>query len=260
MACYNTATGKVHSLNAGYNVPRKETNPVSIPRFEPSGRSALVPGFMAGVQAAHSRFGRLPFEALFDPAISFAEEGYRVSSVLAGRIATNRSILTRLPEARRVFTKEDGRLYVGGDWFRQPELAGTLHAVATEGADHMYRGPWGRRLVEVVQREGGKMVLDDLASYEVTWPEAAHTTYRGCQVYGPGAPSVGGTDAIRALDLLEAADLRQYGHYTQSPEALFRFIEIVNRFTLLSYSSREPAQAGTGGGLWAGARSIAKAA
>lgn len=152
MTCYDAVTGKVHSLNAAYNVPGKESNPLSIPRFEPSGRSALVPGFMAGVQAAHDRFGRLPFGALFDPVIHFAQEGFRVSGALAGRIATNGSILSRLPEARRVFTKGDGELYSEGDWFRQPELAETLRTVATEGAGYMYRGPWADKFVELVQR------------------------------------------------------------------------------------------------------------
>ncbi len=178
MMCYEASTGELHSLNAGYNVPRKETDPLSIPRFEPSGRSALVPGFMAGVQAAHSRFGRLPLETLFEPAIHFAQEGFRISDALAGRIAMNRSVLSRLPEARRIFAREDGELVVEGDWFHQPELAETLRAVAAEGADYMYRGPWATKLVQVVQREGGKMVFDDLAAYEVIWPEPVHDLQR----------------------------------------------------------------------------------
>src|SRR5262245_1586536 len=54
---YDARSGTVHSLNAAYNTVLEERDPLSIPRpGTPSGRTALVPGFMAGVQAAHERF------------------------------------------------------------------------------------------------------------------------------------------------------------------------------------------------------------
>jgi gamma-glutamyltranspeptidase/glutathione hydrolase len=260
MMYYDAVAGQVHSLNAAYNVPRKESNPLSIPRFEPSGRTALVPGFMAGVQAAHDRFGKLSFEALFEPAIYFAQEGFRVSASLADRITTNRSVLSRFPETRHIFTKENGEPYGKGDWFRQPALAKTLRAVAIEGAGYMYRGPWAEKFVEVVQREGGKIIPDDLVAYQVIWPEPVHTVYGKYQVYGPGPPALGGVDAIKTLDALQAVDWGQYGHYTESPEALFRFIEIANRFTLISSSPREPTPVGMEGSLSLDARLVEEAA
>src|SRR5262245_29063636 len=79
MVYYDAASKKVYSLNAGYNTVLEEKDPLSIPRpGQPSGRTALVPGFFAGVQAAHSRFGKLPFASLFDPAIYLAEKGFVV--------------------------------------------------------------------------------------------------------------------------------------------------------------------------------------
>ena len=57
---YDAASGKVYTLNASYNTVQNEEDPLSIPGWgEHSGRTALVPGFMAGVQALHDRFGRL---------------------------------------------------------------------------------------------------------------------------------------------------------------------------------------------------------
>ena len=59
---YEAATGKVDTLSAGFGTCRAETDPASIPRPpSPSGRTALVPGFVAGAFAAHDRFGRLPW-------------------------------------------------------------------------------------------------------------------------------------------------------------------------------------------------------
>ena len=66
---YNAKTGKVHGMNAGWNTPLEEKDPMSIPDYgseTPSGRTALVPGFMAGLGEAHQKFGKLPFGALLD--------------------------------------------------------------------------------------------------------------------------------------------------------------------------------------------------
>ena len=43
----------------------------------------MVPGAPAAWAEIHSRFGRLPFEELFKPAISYAEDGYAVMPNLA---------------------------------------------------------------------------------------------------------------------------------------------------------------------------------
>src|SRR5262249_12618758 len=49
MTYFDAATGKVHHLNAAYDTFREEDEPRTIPRGKPSGRTALVPGFLAGV-------------------------------------------------------------------------------------------------------------------------------------------------------------------------------------------------------------------
>ncbi len=239
MVYYDAASGKVYSMNAAYNTPREEQDPLSIPTQgsgTPSGRTALVPGFMAGVGAGHERFGVLPFEALFQPAIYFAEQGFRLDPFRASLIERYRTVLSRLPETKRIFTKENGQFYGEGDLFHQPELATTLRAVVAQGVDYMYTGPWAERFVEAVQREGGKITLEDMAAYEVMWTEPVRTTYRGYEVFGPGLPALGGVNAVEGFNLLEAADLEQYGHYATSPEALFWLMQITRAF-LLGYVS-----------------------
>ena len=57
---FEAATGKTYAMNARFNTLLEENDPLSIPVSGiPSGRTALVPGFMAGAQALHDRFGRL---------------------------------------------------------------------------------------------------------------------------------------------------------------------------------------------------------
>ena len=71
------------------------------------GRTALVPGFMAGVQAAHDRFGKVPFKRLFESAIVLAREGEPLSGALASAIKFKGDVLSRYPETKRIFTTRD---------------------------------------------------------------------------------------------------------------------------------------------------------
>jgi gamma-glutamyltranspeptidase/glutathione hydrolase len=236
MVYYDAAGKKVYSLNACYNTVLEEREPLTIPGGgKPSGRTALVPGFFAGVQAAHDRFGKLPFASLFDPAIYLAEKGFVVDPVLSAWINMRKDVLSRLPETKRVFAKQDGEFYKAGDHFKQPQLAETLRKIAAQGTDYIYQGEWAKKFVAAVQSEGGKMTLADLKAYRPIWSEPLQTSYRGYQVYSLGRPSLGGVNTIEALNLLEAAELKQYGHYTTSPEALYEFIQICRVNYILSY-------------------------
>jgi gamma-glutamyltranspeptidase/glutathione hydrolase len=236
MVYYDAASKKVYSLNAGYNTVLEEKDPLTIPEeSDASGRSVLVPGFFAGVQAAHDRFGKLPFASLFDPAIHFAEKGFTIDETMEYRIDLRKSVLTRLPEAKRIFTKENGELYKTGDLFKQPQLAETLRMVAAKGADYIYQGEWAKKFVAAVQSEGGKMTPADLKAYRPIWSEPLQTSYHGYQVYSLGHPSLGGVQTIEALNLLEVVDLKRHGHYTTSPESLYQFIQICRAGFFLSH-------------------------
>ncbi len=227
MVYYEAETGKVYSMHAGYYTVKEEKEPLTIPvSGTPSGRTALVPGFMAGVEEAHKRFGRLPFAKIFEPAIYFAEKGFIIYPLLGNMIPQRSDVLTRLPETKSIFTKENGELYKEGDLFRQPQLADTLRKVASQGANYMYRGEWAQKFVNAVQKEGGKMTLKDLEDYRVIWSEPLHTDYRGFDVYALGFPSTGGLDIIEALNLLEVSDLKSMGHYTSSVDSLYWLIQI----------------------------------
>jgi len=237
MVYFDAASGKTHSMNAAWNTVLEEKDPLSIPRAPtPSGRTALVPGFMAGAKAAHDRFGKLPWATLFGPAIYFAEEGFVADSGIIRMIESKKIVLSRLPATKSVFTRPDGQWHQPGDLFKQPLLAQTLRKVASEGADYMYRGEWARKLVAAVQADGGKMTMKDLESYRVIWGEPVRTRFREYELAAIGRPNTGGVNMAEALNLVELADLRSYGHYSTSPEAFFRFVRIARMADLMGTS------------------------
>jgi gamma-glutamyltranspeptidase/glutathione hydrolase len=89
-----------------------------------------MPRIATGTQALHDRFGKIPFAELLGPAVWIAEHGVPLSPAVGGWLRTQGNFATRLPEGKRIFTKENGDLYKTGDVFRQPELAATLKKVA----------------------------------------------------------------------------------------------------------------------------------
>lgn len=250
---YDAKTGEVHTMNAEWNSVKGELDPLSIPGItdfsteeglhgrgvKPSGRTALVGGFMKGVEAAHRRFGKLPFRDLFEPSIYIAEQGFPVTSDLAAQIDGRRDDFARLPETRAVFVGEDGEFIGQGDIFRQPELAKTLRAVAANGADYMYNGPWGEKLVKAVQADGGFMAMDDLRSYEVIWQEPLKADLGGgYELYTNPAPNLGGPAMIEAQNLARVSGLADGEHWSQSGKALRKAVDI-STISMVSYWPKE---------------------
>jgi gamma-glutamyltranspeptidase/glutathione hydrolase len=236
---YDAKSGKVHTMNAEWNTVRGETEPMTIPGGltmsgsldalrggQPSGRTAMVGGFTKGVEAAHKRFGRLPFAQLYEPAIYVAEQGMPVTEGMAGYLAFRDSDLRRLPATREVFTKADGSSYRKGDLFRQPALAKTLRAIATNGADYMYRGPWAKKVIAAVQADGGKMTLEDLAAYDVIWSDPLIANVGRYQIHTNPAPNSGGAVLIEAQNLARAAGLSSDAHWSKSGASLRKAIDV----------------------------------
>lgn len=228
MVYYEAETGKVYSLNACFKSPWEENDPLTIPSSGiPNARAVLVPGFMAGVQAAHDRFGRLPFTEVFAPAINLAENGFVLEPWQIWVIRDAWNILGIVPETRNVFLKRRYGLFRGyqvGDLFIQPELAHTLRQVASMGADYMFTGAWGQNFVNIVRREGGNITLRDMEDYEVYWDEPTHTTYNGYDIHALGYPSLGAMMVVLGINLMECANLPSYDHCSSSAQALYRLM------------------------------------
>jgi len=252
-------TGQVHTMNAEWNTIKGEPDPLGIPGSvtfgsaeglsgtQTSGRTALVGGFMKGVEAAHQRFGKLPFGALFQPSIEVAEQGAPIDRSMAWCYEIRTKDLARLPETREALLKPDGSGYVEGETLLQPKLAETLRRVATEGADYMYGGAWGQRLVDAVQAEGGHLTLEDLTDYDVIWGDALVADIGdGWSIATNPWPNAGGVALVEAQNLARVAGLDKGPHWTESSDSLKKALDITS-LVALSYLPAE-----TGAALFPG--------
>jgi len=240
---YEKKSARVHSLTAGWNTWLGESDPMTIPVCDmgplpyarkptdgAEGRKTLVPGFMAGLEAMHRRFGQLSFATLFQPAIAYAEEGLRLSPMLASYFPSRGRYLNRTPEGRAFLNQASGSTPKAGDLFIQTDLARTLRAVAERGSSYMYTGEWGQQFVRAVQREGGKATLEDMQRYQPLWQEPIKIKFLGTMVYSSGRGSFGGYRVLEALNVAEVLQLEKLGPYFHDPVA-FKALSSILRAT-----------------------------
>jgi gamma-glutamyltranspeptidase/glutathione hydrolase len=168
-----------------------------------------VPGTVAGLWAAHSRYGRMRWEDLLSPSIRLAERGFVVPAQLEQSMRSDRQRLRRIPGFARHFgTMRPGSV------FRQPALAATLRRIAADGPEGFYRGETARLIVEEMRRGDGLITSADLEQYQPVWREPLHAQWRGFDVLSAPPPSSGGFAVIQLLKMKDAlaADFAGLAH------------------------------------------------
>lgn len=176
-----------------------------------------IPGEVAGLLAAHERYGKLSRADVLAPAIQMAEEGFPVNQVLADMIAQSRGKLSRFPASMRLFYRDTVPLRPG-DMLRNPELAAALRRVAAEGRSGFYQGETARELVQALNKGNHPATMADFAAFQPQWKRPLCTEYRGYVVLSAPPPQTG-LQLLHTLNLLEPHDLRAMGYPTQSAKA-----------------------------------------
>ena len=184
--------------------------------------AVTVPGFLAVAAAAHAQHGRLPWAALFGPAVRLAEEGWIVRPHNHTVFTQNERQYGRMNYGEKLGVTADGRrIYLGpdgaypriGQVVRNPDLAATLREVARDGAEGFYRGALAGRIVAGLQDTGGLLSAADLAGFAPERQEPLAVRYRGFTV-ATNRPPGGGVMVAEMLRVLERFDLVAAGHNT----------------------------------------------
>src|ERR671910_3214120 len=87
--------------------------------------SCGVPGVPAGLDALWSRFGRLPWARLCEPALALARSGVVMPPAHASCLAMLAPVFTMQPDGARIYAPE-GRPLGSGELLAQPGLAKAL--------------------------------------------------------------------------------------------------------------------------------------
>jgi gamma-glutamyltranspeptidase / glutathione hydrolase len=178
---YDTKARHLYGLNASGWAPKDLTVEALTAKGLTKMRTVdkiTVPGAVAGWDALHRRWGKLPLAVDLAPAIALAEKGMAVPETDADNWNTYGMPFSKDPEFARVFLP-DGKAPVAGQLFRNPDLARTLKRIAEHGPDGFYKGETAAAILKLERGEGGFMQAKDLSAYQPEWLEPVSTTYHG---------------------------------------------------------------------------------
>jgi len=196
--------------------------------FRVGGASCAVPGAIAGLEAAHRAYARLPWRRLLEPAIAVARDGHELVPAQAYLHGILDLILRRTEIGHEIFGP-GGVPLVAGDRLVMPDLAATLEQLAESGAEAFYAGELGRRVCEHVREEGGSLTEEDLAAYRVITRKPIRTSFGARAFVSNPPPSSGGTLIAYALLLFSRLGP---GGPPGSAEAIARLAEVMREQTL----------------------------
>lgn len=213
---WDPTRGEVDALNgsgrSGFEVTRdKYSGKSEIPMRGVLG-AITVPGCVDGWKQLHDRYGKLDWAYLFEPAITYAREGFPISQKFADYIADYADLMREYPEMGRTLMPggENPRM---GRVLQQPDLASSLKAVAEGGAEEFYRGDLAKRIVSSIQGAGGFLTERDFAEHRSDWVQPARTTYKGLEITEL-PPNTQGLSPLMILNLIEQWDLAAIGDNT----------------------------------------------
>lgn len=199
--------GKTAAMDYRETAPQAATRDMYVENGKLTNKSTVgplasgVPGSVAGMAAALSKYGTMSLHDVMQPAIRLASEGFIVDSALARSLKGSQHLIQQFAGAA-VFMPGGQPLPVG-TLLRQPDLARTLTLIADTGPSAFYDGPIADQIVAQMQKDGGIITKQDLAAYKPAWREPIVGTYRGYTLYTMPPSSSGGVTTIEILNQLE---------------------------------------------------------
>ena len=167
-----------------------------------------VPGTIAGIFEVHEKFGSLPIETLFQPAIDLANKGVVITKKQSARIKSHQKYFQLVNKEKILFQKEVDV----GDTLRFVNLANTLSRIMKNGKNEFYKGETGRKLVDFINDNGGIISLMDLELYEAVWRDPVEFEYDNLKVISMSPPSSGGVCLEQIMKMVEPYELNVIGH------------------------------------------------
>ena len=215
--------GDVHSLDYRETAPSNASKDMyldaqgnALPDKSQRGHLASgVPGSVDGMIKAYEKFGSLPWNQIIEPAIKFAQEGFKLT-------AEEAVYFTRAATSLKEYSTVDPTHYTGkefkaGDLLIQEDLATTLKLIRDKGRDGFYTGEVADYIVAEMERGGGLISHDDLKGYESKWRKPLQGTYKDYGIITMGPPSSGGIIILQMLGILEdykiSNNKRKYSKY-----------------------------------------------
>jgi gamma-glutamyltranspeptidase/glutathione hydrolase len=233
---YRMANGDIGSLDYREKAPKAATKNMYldslgniIPNKSTRGVMAVgIPGTVAGVFAAHKKFGSLPIQTVLQPVIKLAEKGFVVTKSQEMRIQSKQQDFREVNTDSILFLNH----FKENDTLKQSALAKTLTKIMLYGSDGFYKGDMAKTLVDFIQENGGIITEDDMAAYEAVWRKPITFNYDDLKIISMGPPASGGVCLAQIMTMLEPFPLNEFGHNS------LKSIQVITEAERRSYADR----------------------
>ena len=180
-----------------------------VPDMSTLGGAAVgVPGSISAIYEIHAKFGSLPIEDLFKPAIELSNNGFIVTQKQSNSLTGKLEDFIKVNGEESLYSKK----YFEGDTIKNVKFAETLSKISKFGPEVFYGGEIGEMIVNSVNKTGGIMTLNDLENYESVWREPIKFKYKDLEIISMSLPSSGGILLGQMLKVIEDYDIKSFGH------------------------------------------------
>ena len=201
---------KLYGLNSSGPAPKdisiKKIRDLGFNKIPPYGPLPItVPGAVQGWSVLHKKFGKFDFAKLFDDAISYAENGFPVSELIAHYLNRSSEVFKDYKNFKKIWMP-NGETPKKGQIFQNPYLAKNYRDIASSYGDAFYKGQIAKDIVKSINNEGGFYSLSDLSNFKPEWIEPVSSNYRGYDIWEL-PPNGQGIAALQILNIMENYDL-----------------------------------------------------
>ena len=185
--------------------------------------SVTVPGAVSGWVALWERFGKLPFETLFEPAIKYAETGFPVSPVIAKLWQRSEEKLAGQPGFAENFLP-GGNAPKAGEIYANPAFARSMRLIAESRGRAFYEGELAEKIEAFAKAHGAAMRVSDLAAHKADWCGTISQSFDNVTLHEI-PPNGQGIAGLMALGILHHTNVRNLD--ADDPQALHLQIEAI---------------------------------
>ena len=167
--------------------------------------SVTVPGVVAGWVSLSDKFGKLPFQKLFEPAVGYAESGFAVSPIIAQQWSLGAAELSDQPGFADNFLPNGGSP-AAGEIYNNIEFARSLKLIAETKGEAFYSGALAEKIDAYAKKHDAALRISDLAEHEADWPGTISKNFHGVSLHEI-PPNGQGIAALMAIGILSHTSL-----------------------------------------------------
>ena len=168
--------------------------------------SVAVPGTPAGLFEIYQRFGSIPLDSIFKPALYLAKDGFKLTKRQANLFNSSKNKILELNNNIELFNND----FHEGFLFKNIQLYKTLLYLLENGLNSFYTGKKAEKIIEYLSSKGGIISQDDLVKYQPIWRDPYVFEYKDLKIITMGLPSSGGivmNQILKSLNFLDQKSL-----------------------------------------------------